>query len=99
MLIRPTTKVPGGYQVEHMVRAATFLMFYMKEHMCYPGKVESMVLIIDLGQASMLSLPFKQMKGFSEVLTIQFRCQAARVFIVRAQPAVVWTWNRVKGML
>ena len=60
--------------MEHIVRAATFLMFYMKQYMCYPGKVESMILVIDLGSASLFSQPYTKLKGLAEVMTVQFRC-------------------------
>lgn len=56
------------------MRAATFLMFYMKQYMCYPGKVESMILVIDLGSASLFSQPYAKLKGLAEVMTVQFRC-------------------------
>ena len=49
LLLRPTIRIEGvELNSENLIRVASFVMFYMKEHMFEPGKVESQVLIADL---------------------------------------------------
>lgn len=45
------------------------------------------------------SLPVRELRSFSDVITAQFRCQAARIFSVNVSSGLVFMWNTLKHTL
>lgn len=92
--MRPTVQIEGvTLSQELLVRACSFLMFYMKEHMFIQGKVEAQLFLIDLNFARPWSLPINAMRGYSSVMSLIFRAQAARVIVLNANKGIVMTYN------
>jgi hypothetical protein len=84
---------------ELLVRVAGFVMFYMRQHMFKKGKVEAQVMLVDLEFALPWSIPLKALTGVGDVMSMQFRCQAARVFILNATSPIVWTYKQASKVL
>jgi|688.fasta_scaffold459576_1 hypothetical protein len=74
-------------------------MMYIKVNMFSAGKVENWILLFDLEHAQPWNMPFSLLKPFADVLSLQFRCHTAKVFVVNTTGAFVWTWDAIKVML
>lgn len=98
-MLRPMIPINFTVEPHHLLRAMSFLLFYTKENMFAAGKVENWVLLCDLQHAQPWSLPINALKPFSDTISLQFRCHAAKVFVLNAAKTFLWTWTTVKLML
>jgi hypothetical protein len=95
MLIRPYIKLSKAANPAAIVRAATFLILYAKQHMMQPGKVESFLIIFDTNHLLPWSLPVSAVKEFGGVMSFYFRCMGRKTFALNTNSAITWTYNRI----
>lgn len=95
MMIRPYIKLSKAINTSAIVRAATFVILYARQHMMQPGKVESFLIIFDTNHAMPWSLPVSAVKEFGGVLSFYFRCMGRKTFALNTNSAITWTYNKI----
>jgi len=82
-----------------VLNSLMFMMMYMKKHAFYRGKVENMLVVVDLGKAGPMSLPIGLMKPLKEVLSTLFKCHAARIILLGAHWTFSAAWKAISIVL
>ena len=73
-----------------------FLLEFMTKKMMIPGQVENWVVVTDLANRPLLSLPVSELKQLVRLLQDNFRCRVWVNYIVNAPSALTWMWGAVK---
>ena len=74
-------------------------MYYMRENMFLPGKVESQIMLVDAEYSMPWSCPIKEIQAMGTVMAMQFRCQAYRVFCLNVSSGLVILLNGLMRVL
>jgi len=82
-----------------MLNAILFIMMYMKKNAFYKGKVENMLVVVDLEKAGPMSLPVNLMKPLKEVLSTIFKCHGARIILLAAHWTFSAAWKALSVVL
>lgn len=86
MVVRPA-RAPldlcNDLGADRLVRCVNFIMEYCRDHMWYLGKVESCVLIFDVGGLKLSQVPFKSFQRITAALNMQPPCSIGKIFVCR----------------
>jgi len=84
IVIRPGRLMEKGVKIDkdELLTMITYVFFYVKQNMFYPGKIENFVFIMDTQNRGLMQLPVSYLKGFSDTLSLNFRCHSCRVFVL-----------------
>lgn len=79
--------------------ACAFMLEYVKSQFFLPGQIENWIIVFDLSNLSLMNVPFKTLKAFLDCLQSQYRCTAAKIFVLNVSSAFAFLWNTIKGFL
>jgi hypothetical protein len=82
-----------------MLNSILFIMMYMKKNAFYRGKVENMLVVVDLEKAGIMKLPIRLMKPLKEVLSTIFKCHGARIILLGAHWTFTAAWKAISIVL
>jgi hypothetical protein len=84
---------------ETVLNSLLFIMMYMKKNAFFRGKVENMVVVVDLEKASPMALPVGLMKPLKEVLSTIFKCHSNRIILLAAHWTFTAAWKALSVLL
>ena len=94
--MRPRVIVPlvksGEIDLEESVNAIHFLMFYLKDNMLIPGRVENQHSILDLDFLGVSEIPRKWVQGAISSMSANYKCQGYKTYILQTVTAVRFLW-------
>ena len=87
LMAKLTKEQPEVITVPNFQEMFSFLYAYVKQAMLMPGQAEQWVVICDLGNLAMTSLPRKQITAFGQI------CQANLMFFMFKSIYVNVSWG------
>jgi hypothetical protein len=76
-----------------------FVMVYARKYLMTAGKVENLLVLVDLDLMGISELPVGLLKPFKAVLDTLFRCTACRIVMVGASSMFCYAWSGIKLLL
>eukprot|EP00919_Chromeraceae_sp_WS-2016_P023355 GHVR01055488.1.p1 GENE.GHVR01055488.1~~GHVR01055488.1.p1 ORF type:complete len:515 (-),score=130.90 GHVR01055488.1:146-1690(-) len=98
-LILRMSRMPSAWTPQIFSRIVIFTLEYMLRYAAFPGKVETMVVLVDLKGVSLLNVPMKAMKEMSSLLTRQYPFRLHSMYVVNAPTLISMVWGAVKVTL
>lgn len=77
----------------------TFYFEYILENFLLPGQIENWVVIMDLYNMGLWSLPINNLKTIMGYLSNNYRSRLYKCYIVNTPGTISIPWNIVKGFL
>mmetsp|Transcript_582 Transcript_582/g.1866 ORF Transcript_582/g.1866 Transcript_582/m.1866 type:complete len:550 (+) Transcript_582:73-1722(+) len=103
ILVLRATRVPAKWlkegKAELLLRCLIFIMEYFSRYMCVPGRVENLVLLIDLAGLSSFGVPMGPLKEIYKVMSGHYPGRLKNVFICNMPSALSWAYSAAKTML
>jgi len=102
MVVRPARLPQEWIQnncVDRMLKVVLFQMEYLCKYMFYPGRVENVVLVVDFAGVGISQIPLTLMREIHKVLTYQYPCRLAKVYICNLSGAVKLCFGTAKKIL
>lgn len=97
VIVKPMALARDGMpELPSLMRAVTFQMLYVRKHMMHKGKVENVLLVVDLEQANFLSIHVGFFKKFFTEFQSYFRCTTCKVVVLNSGQTIVALWSAAK---
>ena len=76
-----------------------YILEYCIKNLMIPGHIENWIIITDLNNKSLSSLPISELKSIIKILQDNFRCRMIVNYVVNAPRTLKFIWNIVKGFV
>uniref|UniRef100_A0A0G4F9Z9 CRAL-TRIO domain-containing protein n=1 Tax=Chromera velia CCMP2878 TaxID=1169474 RepID=A0A0G4F9Z9_9ALVE len=102
--LRPTliirlSRMPKEWTPQVFTRLVIYCFEYLLRYALFPGKVETLVVLIDLKGVSLMKVPVNALTEMTSMLTKQYPFRLHNMYILNAPSLIQWIWNAVKGAL
>lgn len=87
------------YTSEDYCNLLCFTLEYCIRELMVPGHIENWIIITDLNQQSLGSLPISELKTIIKTLQDNFRCRMIVNYIVNAPRSLRFIWTVIKGFI
>jgi len=84
---------------ETLVRLGIFILEFGLKNLFVAGKVETMIVVIDMTDVGTISIPVSSLKTISEMLQNNYRARLYKQYILNTPFLVKGIWAIVKGFL
>ena len=76
-----------------------YILEYCITHLMLPGRIENWIIITDLNNKSLSSLPISELKRVIKTLQDNFRCRMIVNYVVNAPRSLKFMWTVIKGFI
>ncbi|CBZ55060.1 putative CRAL/TRIO domain-containing protein [Neospora caninum Liverpool] len=86
-------------ELSRFLRLLIFVFEWGLRYLMVPGKVETCVVLLDLREVSLWSLPYSCLQTLVQTLTLQYPFRLRKMFVLHNSRLINGLWNIAKGFL
>lgn len=81
---------------DEMITSILFFFEYVEQNMFIKGKIENIILILNLGNQGMSKLPVSKLTAVIGAVMNQRKCATRTIFVLNAPFAITLLWKAIK---